>query len=174
MIFDAPYVVGFRDGARLVSQLNLPGTALQLGDRSFQVVEVEIRLSTVGFGVSPNLLRYEFVSPWVPLSQKNFKKYRDMPLTARSYELDRIAIGNILTAMRGLSIEFPERLFAAFAARRSITCRYKDQEFAGFLGTLVTNAVLPDHLAIGRAVSHGYGWLMHAECEGERACRSAG
>ncbi len=36
---------------------------------------------------------------------------------------------------------------------------YKDVHLAGFRGRLLTNLDLPDGFALGRAVSHGYGWI---------------
>jgi len=54
---------------------------------------------------------------------------------------------------------FPDRLFASFQPGKEVRCRYKGQDFVGFMGVLSANVILPTDLAIGRAVSHGFGWL---------------
>ena len=43
-----------------------------------------------------------------------------------------------------------------------VTCVVKDVPHVGFEGGFVTNLALPDHLAVGRSVSHGFGWFTRA------------
>lgn len=152
-------LVGFHEGARLLARLPLLDQPLRLGPVTTNISEVEIRFETQEVGVAERLVRYYFASPWLPFNQENYEIYRSMNLNQQANERDRIAVGNLLTALRGLKIEFPGRLYAAVQVNRGIPCKYKDQTFVGFFGTLITNADFPDDMAIGRAVSHGYGWL---------------
>ncbi len=152
-------LAGFYEGAHLLARLPFLDQTMQIGSISAKVVDVELEFSIRSVAVARKLTRYYFVTPWIPFNQMNYESYRKMARVEQTYERDRIAVGNLLTALRGLKIEFPAQLYAAFQVRRSVACRYKDQTFLGFLGTLVTNADIPDDVAIGRAVSHGYGWL---------------
>lgn len=152
-------LTGFHEGAHLLVRLPLLDHSLQLGNVTTRIVDMEIRLSVEEVKLTERLLRYYFVTPWLPLSQENYEVYKKMNSIEQAQERDRIAVGNLLTALRSLKIELPGRLYAAVQVRRGIPCRYKDQTFVGFLGTLLANVDIPDDMAIGRAVSHGYGWL---------------
>lgn len=157
------FLVGFHEGARLLARLPLIDSPLQLGTIKTNISDVEIHFWTQRVGVAERLIRFYFASPWVPFNQENYEIYRGMNQNQQADERDRIAVGNLLTALRGLDVEFPERLYATVQIHRAVPCRYKEQTFVGFLGTLLTNADIPDDIAIGRAVSHGYGWLRRVD-----------
>ena len=53
-------------------------------------------------------------------------------------------------------------MYAAFECEREVPRRLKDVSLVGFTGAFVTNLALPDHLALGRSVSHGFGWFRKA------------
>jgi hypothetical protein len=55
--------------------------------------------------------------------------------------------------------ESHERVYAVFEWLRDAPCVVKNVALVGFEGTFVTNLELPDNLALGRSVSHGYGWF---------------
>ena len=74
-------------------------------------------------------------------------------------ERDRLAVAGLLIALRGFGVDFPGRLYAAFELHGARTCHYKGVDLLGFRGRLLANVDLPDGFALGRAVSHGYGWL---------------
>lgn len=153
-------LAGFQDGARLLTKLPFLDLPLRLGERNVIISEAHIHCAEHGVSVSDKLVRYRFVTPWIPFNQENYPTYHAMDHRSKAIERDRLAIANILMMLRGLGVIFPERLYAVVNERRSVCCRYKDQVMHGILGTLITNVKLPDHVAIGRAVSHGYGWIQ--------------
>jgi hypothetical protein len=134
--------------------------------------EVEVREADCQYGrhaIRPadRLLRYRFGAPWLPLSQENYRRYRELPAQEQADERDRLAVAGLLSAMKGQGVWFPERLYAAFERWREHACRYKDVDLLGFTGTLLANIDLPDGFALGRAVSHGYGWVSRLRPEQE-------
>lgn len=152
-------IAGFGDGVETLTQLFVDDLELRLGDRLMAVREAHAQFSRHTIRILPRLRRYHFRSPWLPLNQENYERYQAMSRPERAAELDRIAVGNILSALKGLNIRIQEQVYAAFMPRRRLSCRYKDQALAGFLGTFMTNVDLPNDFALGKAVSHGYGWL---------------
>ena len=161
-------VVGFGDGVEMLTQLFMDDLELRLGNRVVTVREARVQFSRHNIGVLPRLRRYHFRSPWLALNQTNFDHYQSLSRTAQTAELDRIAVGNILSALKGLNIRLSERVYAAFRPQRRLLCHYKDQTLTGFLGSLITNIDLPDDFALGKAVSHGYGWLAWQRDDGAR------
>ena len=83
-----------------------------------------------------------------------------------------MAVAGLLMGLRGLGVNVGIRLYACFEMRCSQRCQYKELSLAGFRGTLLANLDLPDGMAIGRAVSHGYGWLAR-ELNASDTCASS-
>jgi Cas6b C-terminal domain/Cas6b N-terminal domain len=154
-----PMMVGLGEGARFLAGVEWSGLELRVGDQYLTIRDAVCDFRRHVVGPSPRLLRYHFVSPWLPLSQENYQRYRSLNATERIAERDRLAVAGILIGLRGFGVDFPGRLYAAFEQQHSHPCHYKGIELCGFRGELLANVDVPDGFAIGRAVSHGYGWL---------------
>lgn len=156
-------VIGWSEAASRL--LNLPwlDLDLNLGGETARVSDAAINMKTGEFGVSDRLLHYRFLSPALLLNQKNYASYREMDQNEQRRELDRLLVAQLLVAMRELGVNFEGRLYAAMMYAKPQPCRYKEQDLLGFVGRFTTNAALPSGLAIGHAVSHGYGWLESAD-----------
>lgn len=152
-------LVGFHEGGRLLAKLPLLNKELYLGNKKTVIEGIETAFSMEKIDIVNKLIRYRFITPWLSLNQEIFQLYKDMDKVKQAYERDRLAVANLLMALRGLRVQATEQIYAAFQLRRVVSCKYKDQTFMGFLGTLSTNIDMPDDIAIGKAVSHGYGWL---------------
>ncbi len=155
-------VVGWGAVASRLLALPWLDLALQLGEESVMVGDAALTLRYEPFGVSEQLLHYRLATPVLLLKSENYRRYQGMNEQEQRNERDRLLRSNLLIAMRGLDVEFPERLYATFTQVRKKTCSYKGQDFLGISGDLVCNAVLPEGFAIGHAVSHGFGWLTAA------------
>lgn len=152
-------LVGFHEGATFLAQVPFLDLTLQLGADTVGIAEVNLDCKSVGVSVSDRLLRYRFITPWLPFNQETYRLYEVLNITEKTIERDRLAVANILMMLKGLGIMFSHRLYAVVEVRKTVWCQYKDQKMLGVLGSLITNADLPDGVAIGRAVSHGYGWI---------------
>ena len=157
----APELLALGPSARTVMDHPWPGTALRLGADTHTVAEVVWRTSVLALAPADRLVRYTFGAPWLALNQENHARYRGMSPGARRAELDRILVGNLLALCKGMEWFLPEgsTLFAAAEPRGEVDCEHKGTALTGFEGEFVCNLELPDALAVGRAVSHGYGWF---------------
>jgi hypothetical protein len=138
-----------------------PGVTVRLGDEERRVAQVDWTVAAVQRSFSRRLVRYELGAPWLALNQENHARYRDKDRDGRRAELDRILVGNLLTLSQtfGWYYTSDETVYAAFEPRREVPCVVKDVSLLGFEGSFVTNLDLPDDLALGRSVSHGFGWF---------------
>lgn len=152
-------VVGWGEAASRLLSVPWLDLELQLGDESVTVGDAGLTLRHEPFGVSERLLRYQLATPVLLLKSETYRHYQNMDEMGQQAERDRLLVANVLSALRGLDVNFSERLYAAFTKIRTRICHYKGQDFLGISGDLVSNAVLPDGLAFGHAVSHGFGWL---------------
>ena len=152
-------VVGFNEGAERIIKIPWLELELTLGNQPFHIAEAEISYRKNSISLSDKLLRYNFISPWLPFNQENYGKYQVLSLAEQRKELDRLLVAQILISLKGLQIRVNDQLYAAFELKNIVTVQYKEQNLVGFFGYFVTNLVLANDLAIGKAISHGYGWL---------------
>lgn len=155
-------IFAFGIGAKSLIKVPFLNTALRLGDKVYNVADVQLDFFTHTFSVSPRLNRYFFRSPWLPFNHENYSRYQNLSRTQQQTERDRLAVANILSALKGWDVFLVEHLYAGFVFKQSRVCRYKDTSLFGLQGTLLTNVDLPSGFGIGKAVSHGYGWMERA------------
>jgi hypothetical protein len=152
-------LAGFGPGVEALGPLFAADLQLRLGERAVTVAESNMSFVRHRIKLLPKLKRYHFRSPWLPLNQENYGHYQSLNRAEQSLELDRIAVGNILSALKGLNIRVEGQVYAAIQPKQKLWCSLKGQKLCGLLGTLLTNIDLPDDFALGKAVSHGYGWI---------------
>jgi hypothetical protein len=162
-----PLLVGLEEGARRLTEVAWPGMRLRLGDEQVTVTEADCSFRRFEVRMAPHLVRYRLAAPWLPFSQENYARYRGLGPTAQAQERDRLARGGILLGLRELGVEVEERLFVALEAVAPEWCCYKGVELLGLWGRVLANVELPHGFAFGRSVSHGYGWVVPEEDEGD-------
>lgn len=148
------------DAERLlnVSWLDLP---LTIGKEQVIVSDAIMSTQYAQFGISDYLMHYQLLTPALIFNQSNYKKYKNLDSEiAQQYERDRLLVAQLLSAMRGLNVHFEVQMYATFTQIKTCQCRYKEQNMLGIQGNFASNALLPPGLAIGHAVSHGYGWIV--------------
>lgn len=158
-------LIGFHEGAKELLTLPWFGLQLRLGEIEARIMDLDFSCKLERFAFAEGLRRYDFLSPWLPLNQANYEKYIKMSPKEQAQERDRLLVTNLIAAAKGLSVFLDGQVLASFVMRRALICRYKDQQLQGFFGTVVTNLALPQDIAIGSKVSHGFGWLV-SEKEG--------
>lgn len=157
----APAIFALGAAADKVVAYPWPNTTLRLGDEEIHIVEATFTARPITKNLARRLVRYELRAPWIALNQDNHAKYRTLDRAARRAELDRILVGNLLTLSQafGWFFERDETVYAAFEPMREVPCSIKGVSLIGLEGAFVSNLDLPDGLAIGRSVSHGFGWF---------------
>jgi hypothetical protein len=152
-------VVGWGETADRLLALPWLELNLLLGDDPVVAGDVALTLNQAQFGVGDRLGYYRLETPVLLFNQENYRSYQAMSAAQQRNERERLLVANLLIALRGLAVTFPERLYATVADLQSCTCHYKGEKLLGLTGEFATNAVLPDGFSFGHAVSHGYGWL---------------
>lgn len=141
-----------------------PDATVRIGEQERRVLAVEWAVSALERSFSRRLVRYAFGAPWIALNQENHARFRSLGRDARRAELDRILVGNLLTMSQAFGWYYAndKTVYAAFEPQRELACVVKEVSLIGFEGSFVTNLDLPDDLALGRSVSHGFGWFGRA------------
>lgn len=157
---EGPILVGLEEGARRLLEVAWPGMELCLGKLRVTVRDAECAFQRFDVRMVPHLLRYRLMAPWLPFSQENYARYQTLGPAAQALERDRLARGAILIGLRELGVKLNEHLFVAVEAVAAERCSYKGIDLLGFWGRVLANTALPPGFAFGRAVSHGYGWIV--------------
>ena len=99
---------------------------------------------------------YKFVSPYLPLNQKNFRKFLD-----GEYDLNKAITNNILEVLKGLGIWLePEQKIYVSQDLKINKRELKDVSMISFDGKFSTNIKFPDYFSIGKRKSIGYGTFV--------------
>lgn len=160
VIDKTPTLVGFGEGARLLTELFLEMQELVIDDDIFPIRHKNITAHQAQIGLSNQLIFYKFKTLWMPLNQTNYQLYKDYEPAQQHDQLKGIAISNILAIYKtfGLRLAPDERIQVALKLHAKETA-FKNTNMLAFDGTMVTNAMLPPYIGIGKSVARGFGVL---------------
>ena len=157
IIDSVPMLLGINEGAELLIELFLKIKELQLEDEKYPIYSKNITNKITEIGVSNDLIQYKFKTMWMGLNQNNFSKYiRLLPGKEKEEFLNKILVGNILSFYKGLNFRIDKQLYANIKVEER-TSAFKNRKMTVFAGGFLTNAILPDYIGLGKAVSRGFG-----------------
>ena len=157
---NVPTLVALNEGAELLNALFLKMKTIQIAEDTYEVNAKHIRHQPVEIAYADTLHTYQFQTLWMALNQENYRKYVQQNAPDQSTMLNRIAVGNILSFFKAMNLflEPHQRLMAQVNVTPKPT-QFKNQRMTAFAGSLIVNALLPDHIGIGKAVSRGFGTI---------------
>ena len=153
----AAIVLGIEEGAEVLKEIYDKYDEITLGESTYTIVERGITIKEEEFGISTEILSYEFITPWIALSQQNYQRYVESKRDDRRELLRRTLIGNILSASKGLDYVVLDDIKLAIGRLRRRKCELKGTSFIGFLGEFMVNFLIPDYMGLGKSVSRGFG-----------------
>ena len=104
-------VVGINEGAEVLKEIYDKFDEIRLDEGVYEVVEEEIFVQDVEFGLSDKIHAYEFVTPWLALNQKNYMKFYGLKNEDEQMEfLYKIFTGNLLSMSKLLDYYVPDRI----------------------------------------------------------------
>jgi len=161
VIRKTPMLIGINEGAELLTQLFLKIDHLDIDGKQYPIHTKNISQQQERIGFSEELVEYKFNTLWMALNQENFKKFSSLKdQKEESKMLDKLLVSHVLGFFKNIDLylEPDERLIAKGKLQQKTT-RFKDQKMLGFTGTFMINALIPDHIGIGKSVSRGFGTL---------------
>ena len=102
------------------------------------------------------MYEYRFVTPYLPLNEKNYAKY-----LKREYTLEQAITNNILEVLKGLGIWLDREDKIYVSQNLEIRSRdLKNVNMIAFIGNFYTNIKFPDYFSLGKRKSLGYGTFV--------------
>lgn len=101
---------------------------------------------------------------WLALNQENYERWRQCrSLMERAALLENILTGQILGFCDAMGYRLPERLEANLQYLNFMQqVRHHGNPILAFNITYSANVLLPSGMALGKGVSHGFGWQVPA------------
>ncbi len=170
-------ITGIEEGVGVLEELlkRLEQARLRLGHFETKIVKITFAKKESKFGLSidannegqPYFL-YKFITPWLALSEENYRKYRTSTPPDQKKLIRKILIGNILSLAKSLCYVVTDELKIGKLDISSIQApvRLKDVEMLGFKGMFSVNFDLPDYIGLGKSVSRGFGTVKRQNAEG--------
>ncbi|MEJ6950734.1 CRISPR-associated endonuclease Cas6 [Natronospora cellulosivora (SeqCode)] len=162
-----PYILGINKGGDLIAEHFLSIEKLILGNKEYispggkLAVNNEIVKINNDYGMP--IYKYSFITPWLGLSQENYKAYKEEYINASQKEkmdfLKTIITGNILSFASGIGWWIEEDVNVV-PSLSNINVKFKGEDMIGFTGYFFSNVYLPEHLGLGKSTSRGFGTIV--------------
>jgi len=150
---------GIGEGANALERwwLSAPD-ALHFGGRTYPLQAAEVRRENFQLGMAPHW-KYYRLHDYLALNTENYLRWLDTPhLVGRAELLDSVLTGHLLGFCETAGWQLPERLEAQVVdIHQRKKTRYHDTNLMAFEITYRCNIILPEGIALGKAVSHGFG-----------------
>ena len=136
-----------------IDYLNIDGNLIFDIKKEIEIFDDEIEFT------GDKMYEYRFVTPYLPLNEKNFSKY-----LKREYTLEQAITNNILEVLKGLGIWLEKENKIYVSSDLQITSRdLKNVNMIAFIGIFYTNIKFPDYFSLGKRKSLGYGTFVKVE-----------
>jgi Cas6b C-terminal domain/Cas6b N-terminal domain len=160
VIHDVPTLLGLGEGAALMVQLFLEIKELDIDGKIYPIYAKDIAADNAVIGIGDKLHTYRFENLWMALNQENYARFKRYTADEKQEQLDSIAIRNILSFFKGFGLHLSQDNRILMDAQVSeYETNFKNTKMSVFNGKLVTNALLPNFIGIGKSVSRGFGVL---------------
>ena len=157
-----PTLVGMGEAAGLLVELFLKMKTLDIDGHTYAIQSKHISHQQATIGLSDDLHTYRFETLWLGLNQKNYAEYREATEVEQQAILKRTLTANILTLCEAsdLNLSREQKIMVKLNATDPTVTQLKNTKLLGFGGTFTTNAILPNHLGLGKSVSRGFGSIL--------------
>lgn len=153
-----PIIIGINEAVSVITDIGIKDDQLIIGERSINTFEKKISVNNYGYGEAQNYVKYKFLSPWIPLNQKNIDNYRNSSDMEKEEILKKILIGNIISMSKGLSYTVNDKIKCWINLEKK-QVNIKGIKHIGFIGEFKVNFNIPDYFGIGKNVSKGFGTI---------------
>lgn len=160
VIDGTPTLMGLNEGADLLTQLFLKINSLDIGDRSYTVLEKNIQNRVISIGLSDELYSYRFETLWMALNQENFLAFLHETSEHRLRHLRAILVGNILSFFKAMDYRAKSTVLAKLHVTAFKEAIFKNNAMMTFEAEFTTNSLLPDIIGLGKQTARGFGSII--------------
>lgn len=133
---------------------------LNLNGKRYALKIERLDLNTITLNVWNRTFLYNLKN-WIALNSKNYKTFQSLTtLTEKVQFLEKNLTGNILSFAKGVDWRIDNEVTVAITdVQRQRRAKYKGVPLITFDVQFKSNVFLPNHLGLGKSVSHGFGQI---------------
>lgn len=151
-----PHILSIGNSAEVLIDVFLRIKEIDLKNRVIKLLEKGYYIKKEYFGITREIKKYRFITPWMALNQDNYKKYLSFTDDEKTEMLKRILAGNILSMSKYLGYNVEEKI-NTYLNVKPIEVNFKNNSMIAFKGEFLVNFRIPDLLGVGKSVSRGFG-----------------
>lgn len=155
-------IVGISDGAKILLDVKDKIRSIKLKKQLIEIEDSSLMYGNQYIGYSSNSVKYKFLTPWVALNQKNYRRYMNSNSQQQHTLLKDILIGNIISFCKNFGYSLDERIGVEKLEVDVGTSYIKENKMISFTGSFDVNFMLPQYWGIGRSPSRGFGTVVQA------------
>lgn len=160
IINNTPYLIAIEDGCDVINNIYDKYSKIRIENFYYAIIEKSIIVKCENLGLSKKEYSYEFLTPWLALNEKNFKKYMEIEEEKDKKEfLNKILTGNIISLSKSLGYTVEKVIEAKILKFKEVPVKLKGVKMIGFLGSFRVNFEIPDYFGLGKSVSRGFGTI---------------
>jgi len=166
MLQGSPLILGINEGADVLKEIYDKFDEIKLGESRYSIMERGVSIRSEEFGCAEEIHSYRFATPWLALSQDNYRRFQNSSGEEKRVLLRRILVGNILSASKGLGYVAREHIRLEVGGMMDEICQLKGTKVTGIRGEFTASFAIPDFMGLGKSVSRGFGaviGLKHSE-----------
>jgi len=162
-----PFILGINKGGELITEHFLSIEKLVLDNKEYLSpggkLSVDRELIEIDNDYDMPIYKYTFITPWLGLSQENYKVYRGKYINGSQKEkmefLKTVIIGNVLSFAKGIDWWVEEEI-KVVPSLSDIVVKFKGKDMLGFTGYFFSNVCLPEYIGLGKSTSRGFGTIV--------------
>ena len=159
--------IGLQSGSEVLKQIAFDREEYRLGEETLQVLEREVKVQEVAFGICMENLEYRFLNPWMALNQDNYHLYVRMDIRKQKALLEKILVGNLISLSKGLGYTVSEEIAVRSFGFTEVPIKLKGTPILGFWGRFRVNFFIPELWGVGKSASRGFGTVVLQNRENE-------
>ncbi len=148
-------ILGLNEYAPILTQKIAKLDRIVIPNQTVEVRAVDIQNGT--HDIKYEQQQYAFATPWIALNKENYGVFNQSKIEEQKNLLQRVLIGNILSALKGLGIRTKERIIVTINEYHPIQVKAHGNSFEAFKGKFEANISLPEYIGLGKSVSKGFG-----------------
>ena len=151
------HIIGIKEGLTPVISIAEKVKKLDFGNITFDVESFELIESKNDFISSKQVIKYNFLTPWIALNHMNQGTYNKSNEIEQRIFLNKLIGQNIVFLANELNLSLEENIYTKIEIGDLSPKKIDEKNWGSFEGGFKTNCILPNYIGLGNGITRGFG-----------------
>lgn len=151
------YIIGIKEGLIPVISIAEKVKKLDFGNITFDVESFELIESKNDFISSKQVIKYNFLTPWIALNHMNQGTYKKSNEIEQRIFLNKLIGQNIVFLANELNLSLEKNIYTKLEIGELSPKKIDEKNWGSFEGGFKTNCILPNYIGLGNGITRGFG-----------------